>query len=88
MQEEEKTGSPAALVGDEPRVLYGSLRLCERVAPEKVQHRSSGKMIQDKIPLPESMQRYVLLIPEAKTGVIQDEIILRRVGGSTFAAYG
>jgi hypothetical protein len=35
MQEEEKTGSPAALVGDEPRVLYGSLRLCERVAPEK-----------------------------------------------------
>ena len=34
------------------------------------------------------MQKYVLLIPEAKTGVIQDEIILRRLNGITFAAYG
>jgi len=34
------------------------------------------------------MQSYVLLIPEIKTGVIQDEIILRRLDNSTFAAYG
>ena len=55
---------------------------------KKDSHHHSGKMIQDKIPPSESMQTYVLLIPEAKTGVIQDEIILRRLGGSTFAAYG
>jgi hypothetical protein len=34
------------------------------------------------------MQRYVLLIPETKAGVIQDEIVLRRLDSSTFAAYG
>lgn len=55
---------------------------------KKDSNRHSGKMIQDKIPPSGSMQTYVLLIPEAKTGVIQDEIILRRLGGSTFAAYG
>lgn len=55
---------------------------------KKFSHHHSGKMIQDEIPPSESMQTYVLLIPEAKTGVIQDEIILRRLGGSTFAAYG
>jgi hypothetical protein len=30
----------------------------------------------------------VLLIPETMAGVIQDEIVLRRLDGSTFAAYG
>ncbi|MGZ6276468.1 MAG: hypothetical protein ACXWMI_10205 [Syntrophales bacterium] len=55
---------------------------------KKFSHHYSGKMIQDEIPPSEAMQTYVLLIPEAKTGVIQDEIILRRLGGSTFAAYG
>jgi hypothetical protein len=55
---------------------------------KKAHHRSSGKMIQDERPSSKPMQHYVLLIPETKTGVIQDEIILRRVGGSTFAAYG
>jgi hypothetical protein len=55
---------------------------------KKVHHRSSGKMIQDEIPPSKSMRTYVLLIPEAKTGVIQDEIILRRLGDSMFAASG
>ena len=48
----------------------------------------SGKMIQDEIRPSPPMQSYVLLIPERRTGVIQDEIILRRLDGSTFAAYG
>lgn len=47
-----------------------------------------GGMIQDKIPSPEPVATYVLLIPEAKTGMIQDEIILRRLSGSMFTAYG
>ena len=50
--------------------------------------KKAGKMIQDEIPRSKAMQKYVLLIPEAKTGVIQDEIILRRLNGITFAAYG
>jgi hypothetical protein len=45
-------------------------------------------MIQDEIPSSKPMQTYVLLIPEVKTGMIQDEIILRRLDNNTFAAYG
>jgi hypothetical protein len=45
-------------------------------------------MIQDEIGAEKPMMTYVLLIPENRTGVIQDEIILRRLDGSTFAAYG
>lgn len=47
-----------------------------------------GGMIQDAIPRSKPMRTYVLLIPEAKTGMIQDEIILRRLNGITFAAHG
>jgi hypothetical protein len=54
----------------------------------KKRTRDVGKMIQDEIPRPKSMRKYVLLIPEDKTGVIQDEIILRRLNGITFAAHG
>lgn len=45
-------------------------------------------MIQDKIPHSKPYQQLVLLIPEDKTGMIQDEIRLKRVEGYTFAAYG
>ncbi len=34
------------------------------------------------------MRKYVLLIPEDKTGMIQDTIILQKVNGITFAAHG
>lgn len=50
--------------------------------------RRRQDMIQDKIPPSKPIQKLVLLIPAAKTGVIQDEIRLRRVDGTTFAAYG
>jgi hypothetical protein len=45
-------------------------------------------MIQDERAASKPMQRYVLLIPETSARMIQDEIILRRLDGSTFAAYG
>lgn len=45
-------------------------------------------MIQDKIPSAKLYQKLVLLIPADKIGMIQDEIRLRRVDGSTFAADG
>jgi hypothetical protein len=48
----------------------------------------TGKMIQDERAASKPMQRYVLLIPETSARMIQDEIILRRLDGSTFAAYG
>ncbi len=46
------------------------------------------KMIQDEIPPRKPYVQYVLQIPEASSGMIQDEIILRRLDSSTFAAYG
>ncbi len=54
----------------------------------KMEQEDSDKMIQDEIGAEKPMMTYVLLIPENRTGVIQDEIILRRLDGSTFAAYG
>lgn len=45
-------------------------------------------MIQDKIPLAKPLLEIILLIPEDKSGVIQDEIRLKRVGGYTFMACG
>jgi hypothetical protein len=50
--------------------------------------KRKARVIQDEIPTAEPLSAYVLLIPDAKTGMIQDEIILRRITGSTFAAYG
>jgi len=46
------------------------------------------KMIQDEIPPRKPFVEYVLRIPEAKSGLIQDEIILRKLDSCTFAAYG
>jgi hypothetical protein len=46
------------------------------------------KMIQDEIPPSKPLQQYVLLIPDEMTGMIQDEIILRRLSGTTFSAHG
>jgi hypothetical protein len=54
----------------------------------KKKTRDQGGMIQDEIPPSKPMRKYVLLIPEDKTGMIQDEIILRRLNGITFAAHG
>jgi hypothetical protein len=48
----------------------------------------SPEVIKDEIALSKPYQQLVLLIPEDKTGVIKDEIRLRRVDISTFAAYG
>jgi hypothetical protein len=45
-------------------------------------------MIQDEILRSKPIRKYVLLIPEDKTGMIQDEFILRRLNGITFAAHG
>ena len=46
------------------------------------------EVIKDKIAPSKPYHQLVLLIPEDKTGMIKDEIRLRRVAGSTFAAYG
>jgi hypothetical protein len=45
-------------------------------------------VIQDEIPPATPVRRYVLLIPGTTAGMIQDEIILRRVDRTTFSAYG
>jgi hypothetical protein len=46
------------------------------------------EMIQDKIPTAEPYEKLVLLIPSCRAGVIQDEIVLKRLTGSTFIAHG
>lgn len=46
------------------------------------------EVIKDKIPTSKPYQQLILLIPEYKTGMIKDEIRLRRVAGYTFVACG
>jgi len=46
------------------------------------------EVIRDKIPPSKPYQQLVLLIPEETRNVIRDEIWLRRVDSTTFAAYG
>ena len=46
------------------------------------------EVIQDKIPPKNLYQRLTLLIPACRAGVIQDEIVLKRLTGSTFIAHG
>jgi len=55
---------------------------------ERKKEASGGAMIQDEIPRSKPSRKYVLLIPEDKTWMIQDTIILRRLNGITFAAHG
>jgi hypothetical protein len=45
-------------------------------------------LIQDKIPGSKPYWALTILLPEGKRGVIQDEIRLKRVDSTTFAAYG
>jgi hypothetical protein len=45
-------------------------------------------MIQDKIPSRKPLLKLILLIPEDKTEVIQDKILLQRVDRRTFVADG
>ena len=50
--------------------------------------RERRKMIQDGIPRGKPYQELILRIPAGRGGLIQDEILLRRVDGRTFAASG
>ncbi|HXW69443.1 MAG TPA: hypothetical protein VEJ88_07515 [Dissulfurispiraceae bacterium] len=52
------------------------------------QRKHRQDVIQDKIPPSKPIQTLLLLIPADKSGMIQDEIRLRRVDNTTFAAYG
>jgi hypothetical protein len=45
-------------------------------------------MIQDKTPPTEPCLKLVILVPGSRLSMIQDEITLRRIAGSTFAAPG
>jgi len=47
-----------------------------------------GRVIKDKIPPLRPHLRLILWIPEEKTGMIKDKIILRRLGSRTFVADG
>jgi len=54
----------------------------------KASLRRGQPVIQDKIPLSKPLLRLILLIPEEKDRMIQDEIILRRQSRRTFVADG
>lgn len=49
---------------------------------------NNPQVIKDEIPLSNSLQKLILLIPAGRTAMIKDKIILRRVGRYTFSAYG
>jgi hypothetical protein len=46
------------------------------------------RMIKDEIPSTKPLQKLIILIPDTTTGMIKDEIRLKRVGTRTFAASG
>ena len=50
--------------------------------------RERRRMIQDEIPLKKPYVELVIRIPARKKDMIQDEIVLRKVGRRTFAANG
>jgi len=50
--------------------------------------RQGRKMIQDEIPPKKPYVELVIRIPAKKKDMIQDEIVLRKVGARTFAAHG
>lgn len=60
----------------------------KRVSSAATLKDKAPKVIKDKIPSSKPYRQLILLIPEDKAGVIKDEIRLRRVDISTFAACG
>jgi hypothetical protein len=46
------------------------------------------KMIKDEIPPAKPLQKFILLIPDERAGMIKDEITLKKVGARTFTATG
>lgn len=50
--------------------------------------RQGREMIQDEIPPKKPYVELVIRIPAKKKDMIQDEIVLRKVGRRTFAAHG
>lgn len=46
------------------------------------------EVIQDTMPPKNAYQQLTLLIPACRAGVIQDEIVLKRLTASTFIAHG
>lgn len=55
---------------------------------KKKKDKISKDMIQDKIPHQTPYSELVLMIPDTKKDMIQDEIRLKRLDGHRFLAYG
>jgi hypothetical protein len=57
---------------------------------EQLQHERErrAEVIQDTIPPENAYEQLTLLIPACRAGVIQDEIVLKRLTASTFIAHG
>ena len=51
-------------------------------------NKQRSKVIQDEIAPAKPVRKLVLVLPATRNAMIQDEITLRRVAGSTFAAPG
>ena len=54
----------------------------------QTEHPGQLGVIQDTMHPKNPYQRLTLLIPACRAGVIQDEIVLKRLTGSTFIAHG
>ena len=54
----------------------------------KKRRQAMAKVIQDEIPLAKPVVKLIFWVPATRLSMLQDEITLRRVAGSTFAAPG
>jgi hypothetical protein len=73
----------------QPEVIQGAL--CpDHLAGDEGQHERERQpeVIQDTMPPKNAYEQLTLLIPACRAGVIQDEIVLKRLTASTFIAHG
>jgi hypothetical protein len=76
----------AWLAQQEPGYFSGRYQYLKEWRQERNQVKA--EVIQDKLPPVKPCLKLVLLVPGSRLSMIQDEITLRRVAGSTFAAPG
>lgn len=72
-------------VADNPGYFCGRY---EVVKQWRLRRRAGRSMIQDEIPPAKPVLRLVFIVPAVNPDMIQDEIILRRVAPTAFAAAG
>lgn len=80
-----KQASQKRWVAENPDYFSGRY---EVVKEWRLQRRTARAMIQDERPTAKPVLKLVFIVPAVQPGMIQDEIVLRRVAPTAFAAAG